>query len=262
MSMGRGTWSRLLLSGVLALSAGSLLAAPPVRVAAASSLSFALPEIVNAFRAQGGDEIEISYGSSGLFARQIARGAPFDLFLSANEAYVDQLARAGLTRDEGTVYAVGRLVLFVPSGSTITPETPLAELPRLHAQGVLRRLAVAHPEHAPYGIAARQALEQSGAWTGLKNTLVIGESVAQTARFVTTGAADAGLLAHALALQPQVAGHGRFALVPEALHVPLRQRMVLLNRANTAAAAFYAFLREPGAREILVRHGFYTAQGG
>ncbi len=260
--MGHGVWSRLVLLGTLALCAGSVLAASPVRVAAASSLSFALPEIIKAFRAQGGDEIEISFGSSGLFARQIARGAPFDMFMSANEAYVDQLARAGLTRDEGTVYAVGRLVLFVPSGSTIAPETPLAELPRLHAQGRLRRLALAHPEHAPYGIAARQALEQSGAWTELYETLVIGESVSQTARFVTTGAADAGLLAHALALQPQVAAHGSFALVPESLHTPLRQRMALLRGANPAAAAFYAFLRESDARAILARHGFNMAQGG
>ena len=236
--MRHGVRSRLFLLATLVLCAGSVLAASPIRIAAASSLSFALPEIVDAFRAHGVDEIEISFGSSGLFARQIARGAPFDLFLSANEAYVERLSRADLTQDEGQVYAVGRLVLFVPRGSTIAPDTPLAELPRLHAQGRLRRLALAHPEHAPYGIAARQALEQSGAWPELNETLVIGESVAQTARFVTTGAADAGLLAHALALQPQVAAHGSFALVPESLHAPLRQRMVLLRGANPAAATF------------------------
>jgi len=187
MKLGLGVRSRLLLLCLLALLVGGVLAAPPVRVAAASSLSFALPEIVTAFRKQGGSEIEISFGSSGMFARQIARGAPFDLFLSANEAYVERLVRAGLTRDEGTIYAVGRLVLFVPNDGMFTPDTPLAELPALHAQGKLRRLALAHPEHAPYGIAARQALERSAAWDELNETLVIGESVAQTARFVTTG---------------------------------------------------------------------------
>jgi len=262
MKLGLGVRSRLLLLCLLALLVGGVLAAPPVRVAAASSLSFALPEIVTAFRKQGGSEIEISFGSSGMFARQIARGAPFDLFLSANEAYVERLVRAGLTRDEGTIYAVGRLVLFVPNDGMFTPDTPLAELPALHAQGKLRRLALAHPEHAPYGIAARQALERSAAWDELNETLVIGESVAQTARFVTTGAADAGLLAYALALQPQVARHGRFALVPEKLHVPLRQRMALLRGAEPEAEAFYTFLSQPVARAILARHGFAESTGG
>ncbi len=240
----------------LLVTCGVAQAKSQARVAAASSLAFVLPEIVAAFEAANGDRIEVSYGASGLLTRQIQRGAPFELFLSANEAYVTTLAAAGLTRDSGAVYARGELVLFVNDDSGLDPATPLDALPILHANGMLRRLALAHPEHAPYGIAARQALEASGAWASLQPALAIGESVAQAARFVTSGAAEAGLIAKSLAVQPQVAARGRFVAVAAELHAPLAQRMVLLVDAGPVAEAFHAFLLGSEARTILRRHGF------
>lgn len=250
----RGPLAWLVLA--LGFAATGAQAADPARIAAASSLAFALPEIVSAFQERHGGRVEVSYGASGLLTRQIQRGAPFELFLSANETYVTALAESGLTRDRGTVYARGELVLFVSVASDIDAGTALEALPALHARGALRRLALAHPEHAPYGIAARQALEASGAWQPLQPALAIGESVAQAARFVTSGAAEAGLIARSLAMQPAVATRGRYAPVPAALHAPLEQRMVLLRDAGPVAEAFFAFLHGAEARAILVRHGF------
>jgi molybdate transport system substrate-binding protein len=138
--------ARMFLFLCLLVASGAAVATVQARVAAASSLAFVLPEIVAAFRAQGGGAVEVSYGASGLLARQIQRGAPFELFLSANEAYVATLASTGLTRDAGAVYALGELVLFSATGGGIDPATPLQQLPALHEAGGLRRLALAHPE--------------------------------------------------------------------------------------------------------------------
>ncbi|MDX1593458.1 MAG: molybdate ABC transporter substrate-binding protein [Gammaproteobacteria bacterium] len=250
--------ARLWLAMAFWLVAGSASATSPVRVAAASSLAFALPEIVAAYRAQGGGPVEVSYGSSGLLTRQIQRGAPFDLFLSADEGYVVSLARDGLARDEGRVYATGELVLYVHADAGLDPAMPLSELPGLYASGRLTRLALAHPEHAPYGIAAREALAASGVWRPLQPVLVIGENVAQAARFVTSGSAEVALLPRALAQRAEVAAHGRFAPLRPGLHSPLRQRMVLLRDARAGSEPFFAFLAGREARAILARHGFGT----
>jgi len=241
---------------LLGLLLGSWAVAAEIRVAAASSLQFALPEIIEDFHASGPHRVRVSYGSSGLFARQIARGAPFDLFLSANEAYIEILVRAGLTRDDGAVYAVGRLVLFAPVSSPIDPGIALQRLPNEVAAGRLKRFALAHPDPTPYGRAAREALVRSRAWDGIAPARVLGESIAQTARFLTSGAADAGLIAYSLAIQPQVAEHGRARLVDAALHAPLRQRMVLLRGGRSEAAAFYDYLRGADAVAIFTRPGF------
>ncbi|HEY5790551.1 MAG TPA: molybdate ABC transporter substrate-binding protein [Gammaproteobacteria bacterium] len=259
-------WRRLALALGCACLASLPAAAPAlaqgVRVAAASSLAFVMLELEEAFRAEGGAQLRVSLGSSGVFARQIARGAPFDLFLSADEGYVERLNADGHARDAGSVYAIGRLVLFVPAGSPLDPAIELAELPRAHADGRLERLALAQPEHTPYGRAAREALQASAAWDALQPALVYGESVAQAARFATTGAAQAGLLAWSVALQPQVAGQGSYRVLPESLHAPLRQRMVLLRGASVDAEGFYAFLRGARARAIFTRHGFSVPGGG
>jgi len=230
--------------------------AAEVRVAAASSLQFSLPEIIAGYEIASGDRVRVSYGSSGLLSRQISRGAPFDLFLSANEGYVEILVRAGLTRDEGAVYAVGRLVLFIPHGSPLDPGIALERLPGEVTAGHLKHFALAHPDHAPYGIAAREALERSGAWVGIVPARVIGESVTQAARFLISGGADAGLIAHSLVLQPQVGKHGRYRLIDEELYSPLRQRMVLMRGSRPEAAAFYDYLRGPEAGAVFARHGF------
>ena len=200
--------------------------------------------------------MDLVFGSSGTLTRQILDGAPFDLFLSADEAFVGQLARAGRTRDGGVLYAVGRLVLFAPTGSPLKPQAGFDGLARLAARGEIRRFAIANPAHAPYGRAAEAALRAHGLWAPLQPRLVLGENVSQAAQFATAGDAAGGLIAYSLALTPALRARGTFALVPDGDHPPLRQRMVLLTGAGEGAERFYRYLQMPAARATLERHGF------
>jgi molybdate transport system substrate-binding protein len=247
----------LLLSPAISLArdAGSP-AAPAPLVAAASDLQFALDEILAQFRRDTGTAARVTYGSSGNFTRQIEQGAPFELFLSADETFIERLAERGLTRDRGELYAIGRIALFVPNGSSLQADPQLADVAGRLARGTLGRLAIANPEHAPYGRAAEQALRALGLWEQMQPHLLLGENVAQAAQFASSGNADGGLVAYSLALGPALRGRGTFALLPESLHQPLRQRMVLLERASPGAARLYEYLRSPASRAILARYGF------
>lgn len=246
--------TRLLLAGVLVVL--SACGPRPALVAAASDLSFALEEIGTRFTQEEGPRVEIVLGSSGTLSRQIHEGAPFELFLSADEAYVDRLHAAGLTRDRGTLYATGRLALFAPTGSPLDVGEGLEGLARLVESGGVARFAIANPEHAPYGRAAEQALRRHGLWDALRPALVVGENVSQAAQFAVTGQAVGGLIAYSLATAPPLRARGRFALIPEADHEPLRQRMVLLARAGPAAERLFTYLQQPTARAIFERYGF------
>lgn len=260
----RGRWRRrwIALFGPVA----SLLLAPTLAaqrgpvVAAAADLNFALTEIAGQFHGDTGQQVELVFGSSGTLTRQIQDGAPFELFLSADEAFVATLATAGLTRNRGTLYGVGRIVLFAPPGSPLDPREGLAGLARLVARGGVRRFAIANPEHAPYGRAAEAALRKHGLWTALQPRLVLGENIAQAAQFATTGNAAGGIIAYSLALAPNLQGRGTYALIPAADHAPLRQRMVLTTRAGAVAARFYDYLQTPPARVVLERYGFALPQ--
>jgi molybdate transport system substrate-binding protein len=228
----------------------------PPRVAAASDLNFALTEIAEQFAREQGQRVDLIFGSSGTLARQVRDGAPFEVFLSADEAFVEELTAAGLTRDAGTLYAIGRIVLFAPTGSPLKASDGLDGLARLLAAGRVTRFAIANPEHAPYGRAAEAALRKRGLWDDLRPRLVLGENVSQAAQFATTGNAVGGIIAYSLALAPNVRSRGAFALIPEADHPPLRQRMVLLKRAGPIADRFYRYLQQPAARAILEQYGF------
>ncbi|HWI83557.1 molybdate ABC transporter substrate-binding protein [Ramlibacter sp.] len=229
-------------------------AAPPIRVAAASDLKFALADCVGQYRRQSGQTVQVTFGSSGQFAQQIRHGLPVDLYLAADEAYVSMLAEAGLTRDAGAVYALGRIAALVPASSKLVLDPGLQALGT--ASPGIRAFAIANPEHAPYGRAARQALQRLGLWEPLRARLVLGENVAQATQYVSSGAAQAGITALSLALAPEVAQRTRCLALPAELHDPMRQRMVLLRRARREAAGFYDFMQGPAARAILQRHGF------
>ena len=205
-------------------------------VAAASDLQFALTEIAAQFRRDTGLDVKLAFGSSGNFRRQIAEGAPFELFLSADEAYVEALAREGRTVDGGVRYAIGRLVLFVPAGWPLKPDATLADLKAAVADGRVKRFAIANPEHAPYGRAAREALQQAGVWDAIAPRLVLGENVSQAAQFATSGATQGGIFAYSLALSPAIAGKGQAVLLPAGMHAPLAQRMVLVKGAGRHGA--------------------------
>jgi molybdate transport system substrate-binding protein len=230
-------------------------AASPV-VAAASDLQFALPELVERFQQESGQAVRVSLGSSGNLRQQIAHGAPFALFMSADEDFILALAREGRTLDDGRLYAIGRIALFVPHGSAVGLDADLKGVGAALAAGKIRRFAIANPEHAPYGRAAREALGATGLWDALSGRLVLGENVSQAAQFVTTGNAQAGIIAYSLALAPAMSTRGRYVLIPDERHAPLRQRMVLLQGADEIAKAFYAFLQGREARAIFTRWGF------
>jgi molybdate transport system substrate-binding protein len=225
-------------------------------IAAASDLRFALDEIASAFARETGRHVRIVYGSSGNFRRQIVEGAPFELFFSADEAYALALARDALTIDDGAIYAVGRLALIVPDGSPLALDPMLRDVGRAAADGRLRKFAIANPEHAPYGRAAEQALETAGAWTAVRGHLVLGENVAQTAQFATSGSAQGGIVALSLALAPGALGGAHYVAIPQTMHQPLVQRMVLMRRAGETARDFYAYVQKPAARAVLRRYGF------
>lgn len=228
----------------------------PATVAAASDLKFALDEVAARFTAQTGQALRLVYGSSGNFTAQILQGAPFHLFLSADEDFVFRLADAGRTEDRGRLYALGRIGLLVPPGSPLKPDGSLADLAAALQDGRLQRLAIANPEHAPYGMRAREALQHRGLWDAIRPRLVYGENVSQAAQFATAGSTQGGIVAQSLALAPAVARLGRFDLIPEAWHRPLRQRMVLVRGAPPAARAFHDFLASPAAQAVLAGYGF------
>lgn len=247
---------RILAAALAAILLAALPAAAAPGIAAASDLKFALDEIAAGYAARTGRALRLTYGSSGNFRRQIAEGAPFEIFLSADESYVLALAREGRLEDDGVPYAVGRLVLFAPPGSPIDPGRGLEAVAQLARAGKIGRFAIANPAHAPYGRAAREALERAGAWTPLAGRLVIGENVSQAAQFAASGSAAGGLFAYSLTWSPAIAGRGRFALVPESAHAPLRQRMALVRGAGEEARAFFRYLQGPEARAVLSRYGF------
>jgi molybdate transport system substrate-binding protein len=225
-------------------------------LAAASDLKFAVEEIASQFRTASGRDVKLVFGSSGNFFRQIEQGAPFQIFMSADEAFILKLAEVGRTEGRGDLYATGRIVLFAPHGSRLTVDPALTGLKSAVAAGHITRFAIANPEHAPYGHAAAAALKKLGLWDALQPRLVLGENVSQAAQFASGGSAQGGIFAYSLALSPQVAKLGRYVVIPESLHPPLRQRMVLVKGAGETARAFYRFLQAPPARDTFSRYGF------
>lgn len=252
---------RLLLRGALAVSVGVFVGgvhAQPAAftLAAASDLKFALEELVVAFEKDTGHRIRLVFGSSGNFYSQLVQGAPFHLFMSADEGFVFQLAEASKTRDRGKLYAVGRIGIMVPHGSSLKPDGTLQDLAAALQDGRLRKFAIANPDHAPYGMRAKEALQHAGLWQRVEPKLVLGENISQTAQFATSGSTQGGIIAQSLALAPQVAKLGQFGLVPETWHQPLAQRMVLLKNAPAAAAQFFDYLGSREALVVMKRYGF------
>lgn len=245
---------------LLGLIAGLAILAPSLAqnklpiIAAASDLKFALTEIAARFEADTGRKVALNFGSSGNFARQIQQGAPFELFMSADEDFVFRLDDAGLTRDRGKLYAVGRIVLYAPKRSRLKLDPELKGLQ--DGWSDVRKFAIANPEHAPYGRAAQEALRSLKLWDFVQPKLVLGENIAQTAQFVTTRGAEAGIIALSLALAPELSRQGDHVLLPETLHNPLRQRMVLTKTAGETATVFYEYLQQQPARALLKNYGF------
>ncbi|MCW2350853.1 MULTISPECIES: molybdate ABC transporter substrate-binding protein [unclassified Sphingobium] len=234
---------------------------PAPQIAAAADLRLALTDAAAAFEKETGEKVVLNFGASGNLTRQLQQGAPFELFLSADESYVTQLAKAGKTRDEGRLYAIGRLALIAPKGSPLRLDSQLAGLREALARGDISRFAIANPEHAPYGRRAQEALDHAGLWKPLQDKLVLGENVSQALQFATEGGAQGGIVAHSLVLDPAVKGRAAYVLIPANWHTPLRQRMVLMKTAGPVAERFYAYLAQPAAKAIFAKYGFTLPAG-
>lgn len=231
-------------------------------IAAAAQLQFAMPAIADQFEADTGQQVRLNFGSSGNLRRQIAQGAPFELYLSADESYVEALHADGHTEDAGRLYAIGRLVIVAPDGGDALVDGSLAGLRAALAEGTVDRFAIANPTHAPYGVAAREALEATGLWDLVEPRLVYGESVAQAARYAVSDETQGGIIALALVKgERSVATQAGYALIPGDLHTPLRHRMALLKGAGDTARAFHDYLLTEPARTILRDYGFELPPG-
>lgn len=250
--MPKRLFKSLLLSMALALTTLPASAAS-ITIAAAADLKFAMDNITATFRkAHPNDTVQVIYGSSGKFYTQIRQGAPFDLFFSADIAYPQKLDKAGLTASAPQAYALGKIVLW--SAEVDASKLSLQDL----AKPSFDRIAVANPQHAPYGERAVEALHAAGVWKQVKGKLVYGENIGQTAQFVRTGNARIGIIALSLALNPAFASKGGYAMIPARLYKPLIQGFVITRRAanNPLAKAFADFIDSAQAQAILKQYGF------
>ena len=238
----------------LCLAAASA-AAQTLTVAAASDLQSALPEIVSLFEKTSGLKVTLTFGSSGNFYAQIQNGAPFDVFLSADVAYPEQLEQTGFA-ERGSVYeyGVGRIVLWTRSDSGIDIRKGLAVL----SDPAVRRIAIANPEHAPYGRAAIAAIRHEQLYERVRGKFVLGESISQAAQFAQSGSADVGVLALSVALSPTLKSSGAYFEIPESWHPPIEQAAVVLSSSKQKALArrFIDHLKSPDSVRTLQSYGF------
>lgn len=227
--------------------------AEKISIAAAADLKFALDEIVTSFKkSNAADEVEVIYGSSGKFHTQIQQGAPYDMYFSADIGFPRELAKAGLAASEVKPYALGRIVLW--STSLDSTQMTLDSL----TDPKIARIAIANPKHAPYGKRAEEALRAKGVWDKIERKLVYGENIAHTAQFVQTGNAQVGIIALALAVNPELARKGGYWLVPDTLHQPLEQGFIITKRAagSSLAKRFADFMSDKAARAVMSKYGF------
>ena len=226
------------------------------RIAVASSLQFVMPQLVKEFQRQSGFAPSVSYGSSGNFRRQLTQGAPFEMFMSADESYVEALSSAALTKDNGVVYAVGQLALILPAGSRHKLTGNLTFISEAIETGSLVTFAIANPDHAPYGRAAREILVSLEMWEVIEPYLVRGENASQALQFALSGSSQGGLVPYALTFSPAVEAAGKFIKIDSSHHQPIRQRMVLLKNASNRARQFFEFIASKPAQKIFESYGY------
>jgi len=226
-----------------------------VTVAAASDLTYAMNEIAANFEKATGCTIRLSMGSSGNFLTQIENGAPFDVFFSADIAYPKKLEAEGLAAPGSTyLYAIGKIVLWTRNDSRVDVGKGLSAL----RDPAVKKIAIANPEHAPYGRAAEEVLRQSGVYDAVKGRLVLGENISQAAEFVESGNADAGILALSLVVSPAMKDKGRAWNIPENLYAPIQQGVVVVSASKNPQGArqFLDYIKMPATAALLERYGF------
>lgn len=244
---------KLLIAILLCLSSLSL--AQEITVAAAADLQFAMQEIAARFQKETGKSLKVTYGSSGNFYQQLQNAAPFDMFFSANLDYPKKLEAEGLTEPNSYYeYATGKIVLWVQNDTKLDIGSGLRAL----TDPGFKKIAIANPEHAPYGQAAVAAMKKEDVYDKVSGKLVLGENISQTASFVVSGAADAGVVALSVALSPNMKDKGRYTEIPTDDYPPIKQACVILKSAKDkeTAKAFLNFMRKPATSELLRNYGF------
>ena len=245
------------LSALLAfVMCGVAVPAQTISVAAAADLAAVLSLLTANYQKQTGREVKVSFGASGTLTSQIQNGAPFDIFLSADEAYPQQLVQAGLADSRSQYrYARGTLILWAPTTSNLDVENRGAQA---LLDPAVSKVAMANPHYAPYGRAAEAALKHLGLYEKIFSKLVIGENIAQTAQFVESGNAQAGFLALSTAMSPAMRGKGKYWVVPAEAYPPLDQAVVVLSRSKEKPAAqqFIQYLQKPESIQLLKSYGF------
>lgn len=226
-------------------------------MAAASDLTAVLPPIAQQFEHENHCKVAITFGSSGNFFQQLQNGAPFEIFLSADRQYPEELQKAGLTAPGSLVdYATGRLVLWVRTDSSLDISKGLKVL----GAASVKKIAIANPRHAPYGKAAEAALKSEGIYNRVSSKLVLGENASQAATFAQTGNAEAGILPLSIALNPAMKAAGRYAEVPSAEYPPIRQAAVAMKNSQNPEITmrFIRFLSSDSSRRLFQQFGFTT----
>lgn len=239
----------------LALVFSPLSFAQEITIAAAADLQFAMQDIAEQFQKETGKSVKLIFGSSGNFFQQIQNGAPFDMFFSADLNYPKKLEAAGLT-EPGSYYqyAKGRIVIWVLKDSALNVSSGLKSLENPN----INKIAVANPQHAPYGQAAVAALQKEGIYDRVKDKFVLGENISQTASFVVSGSADVGIVALSLALSPSMKEKGRYVEIPTDKYPPIEQAGVILRSSGNKQVAkqFLSFINTTSVADTLRRYGF------
>lgn len=244
-----------LIAVLVLASLSQLCSAQEITVAAAADLQFAMQDVAARFQKQTGKAVKLTYGSSGNFFQQIQNGAPFDIFFSANLDYAKKLEAAGLT-EPGSYYqyARGKIVIWVPKDSRLDLTPGIKAL----LDPSVKKIAVANPQHAPYGQAAVAALQKANIYESVKDKFVLGENISQTASFVVSGAADVGIVALSLALSPDMKDKGRYVEVPTGEYPPIEQACVILRSSKNKETAqqFLSFVKAAAIADVLRSYGF------
>lgn len=225
-------------------------------VAVAANMKDAFLEIATAFKSSGKPDMRVVYGSSGNFTTQIMNGAPFGLFIAADERFPMELYKNGKTVDEGVVYAIGKLAIIAKKSSGIHLQDSKTEIAKAIERA--NKVSIAKPDLAPYGKAAVEYLKTEGLWDLAKNKLVYADNIGVATTYVVSGAADIGFTAVSLAKSPEVVKETIFLLVNPKLYEPIKQRMVLIKGAPQEAVDLYRFMQTPQAKAVLQKYGYTT----
>jgi molybdate transport system substrate-binding protein len=238
---------------------GLCLAETPV-IAVASNLNSPMTEIAEAFKAKTGESVRLSFGASGNLSRQIVQGAPYEIFISAGREYIDFLLAQGISIEEYSEYVHGKIVFYIPANSQIAEMQSLKSIINALMYQSYRKIAIANPEHAPYGVAAVQAMQSAGVWAMEKNRVILAESVSQVVPYALSGNVDVAVIPYSFILQNDLDKKGKYFTVPDSWYESINQYISVFEDASEVSVKFNDFLRSDTAIKILERYGYIRNQ--